>query len=249
MIGEGHRLQFLRPDWPAPGNVHAATTTRIGGTSVNPYASLNLSGHVDDQADAVAENRRRLRAGLQLPNAPVWLKQVHGAEVVDAAIARAGTVADGAYTRNRGVVCAILTADCLPIFICNREGTEVALLHGGWRGLAGGIIEQGLGRFRAPAAELLVWLGPAIGPDAYEVGEELRQVFMAHDARAAQVFRAGARGKWYMDLYAAAHQRLAAHGVRTIYGGAYCTSTQANLFFSHRRDGVTGRMASLIWLD
>lgn len=248
MSGDDHRLQFLRPAWPARADVRAATTTRTGGTSAHAYASLNLGDRVGDDPVKVTENRRRVCAGLDLPGEPVWLKQVHGTHVVDAASVSAGTTADGAYTRNRGVVCAILTADCLPIFICNREGTEVALLHAGWRGLANGIIAKGLERFRAPAAELLVWLGPAIGPAAYEVGEELRQVFVAHSADAAEVFRPGMRGKWYMDLYAAARQRLAAEGVRAIYGDAYCTSTQADLFFSHRRDGVTGRMASLIWL-
>lgn len=248
MSGDSRRLQFLRPDWPAPANVGAATTTRGGGASVAPYASLNLGDHVDDQTSAVAENRRRVRAGLALPGEPVWLKQVHGNRVVDAAGVPPGTTADGAYAAERGVVCAILTADCMPIFVCNRAGTEVALLHAGWRGLADGVIEKGLERFRAPGSELLVWLGPAIGPAAYEVGEELRDIFVVQDADAAEVFRPGARGKWYMNLYAAARRRLTARGVRAIYGGDYCTAAQANLFFSHRRDGVTGRMASLIWL-
>lgn len=249
MSRENHRLQFLRPDWPAPGRVRAATTTRAAGASLGPYASLNLGDHVGDAPDAVAENRRRVRAGLNLPNEPVWLNQVHGIEVVDAAKVQARTTADGAYTGDRGVVCAVLSADCLPIFVCNRAGTEIALLHGGWRGLAGGIIEEGLRRFHAAAAELLVWLGPAIGPRAYEVGEELREIFVAHDAGATEVFRAAAPGKWHMDLYAAARQRLAAAGVRAIYGGEYCTSTQSDIFFSHRRDRVAGRMASLIWLE
>lgn len=248
MSGNHRRLQFLRPGWPAPANVRAATTMRADGASAAPYASLNLGDHVGDRISAVTENRRRMRAALDLPSEPVWLKQVHGIHVVDAATVSAGTTADGAYTANGGVVCAILTADCLPIFICNRAGTEVALLHAGWRGLVNGIIAKGLERFRAPATELLVWLGPAIGPAAYEVGEELRQIFVAHDANAAEIFRPGVRGKWYMDLYAAARQRLIAQGVRVISGGDYCTASQENLFFSHRRDGVTGRMASLIWL-
>lgn len=249
MSATNPRLQFVRPDWPAPRRVRAVTTTRVAGASLGAYASLNLGDHVGDATEAVVENRRRVHAALELPNEPVWLKQVHGTDVVDAATVRAPTAADGAYTDRPGVVCAILSADCLPIFVCNRDGTEAALLHGGWRGLANGIIEQGLGRFRAPAAEVLVWLGPGIGPAAYEVGEELRQVFMAHDARAAEAFRRAAPGKWYMDLYAAARQRLAAAGVRAVHGGAHCTATQADLFFSHRRDSVSGRMASLIWLE
>jgi len=241
-------LQFLHADWPAPPSVHALATTRAGGVSLGPYASLNLGDHVGDQPQAVARNRALVRASLNLGAEPVWLKQVHGTNVVDAASTEAGAAADGAYTDKKGVTCAVLTADCLPIFICDRRGTEIALLHGGWRGLAAGVVEAGLQRFHAPADELLVWLGPAIGPGRYEVGEDVRRVFLAHDAQAAEAFRPRLAGKWDMDIYRVARQRLVAAGARAIYGGQYCTAAQSSLFFSHRRDGVTGRMASLIWL-
>ncbi len=224
-------------------------TTRRGGTSAGPYASFNLADHTGDDRTHVQRNRALLRDTLKLPADPSWLKQVHGTRVVDVVTVESGATADGAYANANGVVCAILTADCLPIFVCDREGGEVALLHAGWRGLAAGVIEAGLQQFRAPAPELVVWLGPAIGAKAYEVGNEVRQTFLAQDRAAARAFVPSASGKWYMDIYRIARGRLAAAGVRSIHGGEYCTATQADLFFSYRRDGATGRMASLLWLD
>jgi len=238
--------QFIVPDWPAPVSVRALVTTRAGGVSRGPYRSLNLGVHVGDDPERVRENRARLRT--LLPADPVWLEQVHGSDVIDAAQAAPGTRADGAYTRTRGVICAVLTADCLPIFLCDRAGTEVALLHAGWRGLVGGVIERGLAVLRAPPEDRLAWLGPAIGPRAYEVGEEVREAFVSRRPEAAAAFTPARPGKWYLDLYALARQRLEALGVRAIHGGRYCTASQPELFFSHRRDGATGRMASLIWL-
>jgi purine-nucleoside/S-methyl-5'-thioadenosine phosphorylase / adenosine deaminase len=243
------QLRFLHPDWPAPPNVRALTTLRYGGVSVGAYASLNLGGRVGDDAACVAQNRARLRAAARLPAGPVWLTQVHGTKVADAASAALDIEADGAYASRPHLVCAVLAADCLPIFLCNRKGSEVGLLHAGWRGLAAGIVEAGLNELQSPAQELLVWLGPAIGPRAYEVGGEVREAFTSHDARAAEAFAPGANGKWYMDLYCLARQRLAARGVTAVYGGTYCTATQPGLFFSYRRDGATGRMASLIWFE
>lgn len=240
---------FLYPAWPAPGNVRALTTTRAGGVSDAPYASLNLADHVGDDARAVQENRQRLYERASLPAEPLWLNQVHGIDVVEAAHANAGTRADGAYTNQTGVVCAVLTADCLPVFVCDQAGTEVALLHAGWRGLVAGVIEAGLRRFRAPASELLVWFGPAIGASAYEVGADVRDAFVAHERRAAEAFAPKTAGKWTMDIYRLARHRLEGWGVRAIYGGDHCTATQSGLFFSYRRDGATGRMASLIWLE
>ena len=241
-------MKFLVPDWPAPSNVRAVNTLRRGGCSEGVFASFNLATHVGDDAQRVMENRARLQRDASLPSGPIWLNQVHGTNVVDAATAAVGSEADGAYTSESNRVCAVLTADCLPIFICNRRGTEVGLLHGGWRGLAAGIVEAGLDRFRSETDELMVWLGPAIGGHAYEVGDEVRRAFVESDPTAADAFEGGRPGKWTMDIYRVARSRLTARGVTAIYGGEYCTATQADLFFSYRRDGATGRMASLLWL-
>lgn len=244
-----HSLQFIEPDWPAPVNVHAICTTRLGGVSAGKYATLNLGTHVEDVREAVLENRVRVRQALTLPAEPVWLNQVHGTSVVDAAVASAGTTADGVYATRSGVVCAILAADCLPIFLCNRAGTEIALLHAGWRGLSTGIVAAGLKQLRSSPDQLLAWLGPAISAKAYEVGDDVRDAFLARHADAGTGFLPGrAPGKWFMDLYLLARQQLVVAGVSAVHGGNYCTATQADLFFSHRRDGVSGRMASLLWL-
>lgn len=238
----------LRPDWPAPQNVKALVTTRTGGVSAGIFSSFNLGDHVGDDRDAVARNRQHLRHALALASEPRWFKQIHGVQVVDAATTMPGTVADGAWTDQPGVVCAVLTADCLPVFMCNRRGTKVALVHAGWRGLAGGVIEAGLRALGEPAAELLVWLGPAIGPDAYEVGDDVRDAFLVQDAGATAAFKPAASGRWFADLYALARRRLQTRDVDAVYGGDHCTLRESERFFSFRRDGVTGRMASLIWI-
>ncbi len=240
---------FLYPDWPAAAHVHAVCTTRTGGVSRAPYDSLNLGDHVGDAAAAVAENRMRLRNVLNLPNEPCWLQQVHGTDAVDAAAQTQSCQADAAYTDQRGVVCAVLTADCLPLLLCDRAGTRVAAVHAGWRGLAKGVIERTVEGFPVPGNELLVWLGPAIGPQAFEVGDEVRAEFTAHDAAAVAAFQPARAGHWYADLYILARQRLATRGVSAVYGGDCCTYTDATRFYSYRRDGRTGRMASLIWLE
>ncbi len=240
---------FLWPDWPTPAHVHAVCTTRAGGVSQVPYASLNLGDHVGDAASAVIENRARLRSVLKLPAEPRWLQQVHGHCVVDAAAQPRPCQADAAYTDQPGVVCAVLTADCLPLLLCDRAGTRVAAVHAGWRGLANGVIERTLEGFAVSGSELMAWLGPAIGPQAFEVGDEVRAEFVAHDAAAAAAFQPARAGHWYADLYMLARQRLAARAVRAVYGGNCCTYTDATRFFSYRRDGSTGRMASLIWLE
>ena len=182
--------QFILPDWPAPANVRAAVTTRIGGVSRAPYDSLNLAAHVGDDPMAIQANRARLHAALYLPSAPLWLKQVHGITVVDAAQGGIEPEADGAFAAQAAVVCAVLTADCLPVLLCNRQGTKVAALHAGWRGLAGGVIKAGVEALNVPGNDVLAWLGPAIGPEKFEVGEEVRTIFVEHDPQAMSAFRA-----------------------------------------------------------
>ncbi|WP_298393159.1 peptidoglycan editing factor PgeF [uncultured Azonexus sp.] len=237
---------FLIPDWPAPANVRALQTLRDGGCSPTPWGSFNLGDHVGDDAARVAANRVRLRA--ELPGEPCWLRQVHGVEVVDVAQVAAGTEADAAYATQAGRVCVVMTADCLPVLFCNRQGTVVAAAHAGWRGLLAGVLENTLAAMHCPPGEVMAWLGPAIGPDNFEVGDEVRSAFVAHDAAAGEAFRPQAGGKWLADLYALARRRLNAAGVVAIHGGGLCTVADAGRFFSYRRDGVTGRMASLIWL-
>lgn len=244
----GHALDVIAATWPAPPNVRALTTTRSGGASRGRYESLNLGDHVGDDPDAVQRNRALLRAALNLPAEPLWLKQVHGTNVVDAASAEPGVAADGAGTDKPGVVLAVLTADCLPVFLCDRAGTRIALLHAGWRGLAAGVIEAGVRRLGVRGTEVLAWLGPAIGPQSYEVGEEVRAAFIGRDAAAGRAFRANGPGRWWADIYELARQRLHALGVGAISGGEHCTLREQDRFFSFRRDGQCGRMASLLWL-
>ena len=240
---------WLVPDWPAPGRVRAVVTSRHGGVSRGAFASMNPADHVGDEPVAVAANRRRLAQLLQLPAAPLWLQQVHGTMAIDAAATDGMVQADAAYTCQPGVVCAVLTADCLPLMLCDQAGTCVAVAHAGWSGLAAGVIEQTVASMGLPGAELLAWLGPAIGPAAYRVGSEVRDTFVAHDARASKAFSRSYEGSWQADLYHLARQRLASCGVHEVSGGDHCTFTESERFFSYRRDGVTGRIASLIWLD
>ncbi len=238
---------WIVPDWPAPASIRAASTTRQGGVSLAPYTSLNLGDHVGDLPAAVVENRSRLRQ--QLPGEPVWLQQVHGVAVVNAAtVPGVAAAADASFTHSIDVVCAVMTADCLPLLFCNRQGTVVAAAHAGWRGLLDGVIEATLLRMGVAATDLLVWLGPAIGPSAFEVGNEVRDAFIAHDAVAAAAFKPSPGGRWLADIYQLARQRLEVVGVTAVYGGGCCTYSDTERFYSYRRDGVTGRMASLIWI-
>lgn len=241
---------WLVPAWPAPDNVRACVTTRLGGVSQPPYDSLNLADHVGDDPEAVAGNRRLLQAWLALPEEPRWLKQVHGTAVPAADAIRSDCCeADASFTQAAGTVCAVMTADCLPVLLCDREGTTVAAAHAGWRGLQAGILEQTVSQLAIPGEQLLAWLGPAIGPDAFEVGPEVREGFCAIEARAEQAFRPGEGDRWFADIYQLARQRLQRCGVTAVYGGEFCTYHDARRFYSYRRDGVTGRMASLIWLS
>jgi hypothetical protein len=249
---------WVEADWPAPGGVRALCTFRTGGASAAPYGSLNLGSHVGDAPVAVAENRRRLRVAAGLPAEPVWLEQVHGAHVADLdavpdpdGLGRVGP-ADAAFTRRPGRVCAILTADCLPLLLAAESGDLVAAAHAGWRGLAGGVIEAAVAAVTAAGAtpgKLLAWLGPAIGPRHFEVGAEVREALLADDPGAEAAFAANSRGRFMADLGTLARRRLEARGVDRIHGGGECTFDAADRYFSYRRDGVTGRQAALIWLE
>ncbi len=235
---------WIIPDWPAPKNVRTLVTTRTGGVSQGAFASMNLGAFVNDEEAAVAQNRARLRE--HLPAEPKWLKQVHGTRVVDADQPGDFTEADAMLARKAHCVCAVTTADCLPLLLCNDAGTVIAAAHAGWRGLCAGVIENTVSAMNGPAGSLLAYLGPAIGAQNFEVGNEVRGAFMRHDAQAAAAFVAKENGKWLADIYQLARQRLNAAGVTRIYGGEFCTVSDAR-FFSHRRDKISGRMAALIW--
>lgn len=269
---------WITPDWPAPDTVHAVSTTRNGGVSRGAYASFNLGAHVGDDPRAVAENRLALRSELGLPAEPHWLTQVHGASVVSMPelkgnpLSPAGEgrnlqsptvnsistfpTADAAVTCLPGEVCVIMTADCLPVLFCDRAGKTVAAAHAGWRGLAAGVLENTIAAMQVQPEEFLAWLGPAIGPQAYEVGDEVRAAFVRVDREADQAFEPHGEGKWLCDLYQLASQRLRRAGITRIYGGGLCTWSDSERFFSYRRDGRRplevpgggcGRMATLIW--
>jgi YfiH family protein len=238
---------WLTADWPAPATVRAGTTTRLGGVSQLPYVSLNLATHVGDDPVAVMENRRRLRQFLQLPGEPVWLNQVHGVQVcIDV---QAGTTADACVSQQPGQVCAVMTADCLPVLLCDLGGSVIAAAHAGWRGLAAGVLAETVTRMAVDPAMLMAWLGPAIGPRAYEVGDDVRDVFLGLAADYQQAFTAHTAGKWWMDIYTAARLNLANLGITRVFGGDYCTFEDSVRFYSYRRERDTGRMASLIWIQ
>jgi len=239
---------MIYPQWPAAACVKAVTTTRHAGVSKAPYDSLNLAEHVGDAADAVRQNRLSIQHQLNLPGRPAWLNQVHGDLVVDAANSGERPSADASFTDQPHVVCAVLTADCLPVLFCNRNGTRIAAAHAGWRGLAGGVLESTVRALDTAPGQLMAWFGPAIGPGAFEVGGEVRQVFVEQHAEAAGAFLARPQGRWLADLYQLARIRLLASGVTALYGGGFCTFADRQRFYSYRRDGLTGRMASLIWL-
>lgn len=240
---------WLKPDWPAPDNVRAVCTTRAGGVSVAPFDALNLGDHVGDDPVAVARNRQLVTELLSLPSTPFWLQQVHGVKVAQQNVDNLGCPADASVSFKTNEICVVMTADCLPVLFCDRAGTRVAAAHAGWRGLCDGVLEETVRALDCDPTEILAWMGPAIGPQAFEVGDEVRAAFMAHDPKAAEAFQAIQDGKWLADIYELGRQRLAAMGVTAIYGGHFCTYTQEDLFFSFRRDQQTGRMASLIWLN
>ena len=239
---------FIFPDWSAPSSVRAASTTRQGGVSSPPHDSLNLGYHPQDDADKVAENRRRLSYALDLPQEPAWLKQVHGCNVIEADKVSSLVEADASFSRQPGVVCVVMTADCLPVLLCDRAGTCVAAVHAGWRGLVRGVIGATVEHMECGPNELMAWLGPAIGADVFEVGEEVHAAFLKLDEGNAACFRPSPRGRWLADIYQLARRQLEALGITALFGGGWCTVTERDKFFSYRRDGSSGRMASLIWL-
>ena len=241
-------VRWITPDWPAPANVCAASSLRSEGVSSAAYASLNLGDHVADDGAAVNENRLRLQQALALPSSPKWLTQVHGIECVDAASSAIGAKADASFTTQAGIVSTVLTADCLPVLLCDKQGTTVAAVHAGWRGLAAGVIESTIAAM-GEARELMAWLGPAIGPQQFEVGDEVRAAFIARDAAAVDAFAPVRAGHWLADLYQLARIVLEKQGVSKVYGGEWCTVSRPEDFYSYRRDGVTGRMATLIWMN
>ncbi|SHG72800.1 conserved hypothetical protein [Marinomonas polaris DSM 16579] len=243
-----HASSYISPTWPAPSSVRAYVSTRIGGVSSVPFDSLNLGLHVQDDPAAVQQNRQLFASYIDMPDSMTWLNQVHGTDVACLPCESLPDSADAAVSSFANQVCAVLTADCLPVFFCNQAGTQVAVAHAGWRGLCTGVLESTLTQFDEKDG-VMVWLGPAIGPNAFEVGDEVREAFMSVISDAEAAFKpADEAGKWLGDLYLLAKQRLVAAGITQIYGGDYCTFTDEERFYSYRRDGKTGRMASVIWI-
>ena len=242
-------VSFIKPNWPAPASVRAYVSTRLGGVSEMPFNSLNLGSHVNDDISHVQKNRQLFASYIAMPESIVWLNQVHGTDVVTLPCHALPDKADAAFSDTKQQVCAVLTADCLPVFFCNTAGTQVAVAHAGWRGLCSGVLESTLKCFDNPN-DVMVWLGPAIGPNAFEVGEEVREAFVSILPEAKNAFqKSKEKGKWLADIYLLARQRLVAAGVNNIYGGDYCTVTDEERFFSYRRENKTGRMASVIWIN
>lgn len=240
-------INWLEADWPAPDFIKAGITLRHGGVSTAPYNSFNLATHVGDELAVVEKNRAMLN--LNLPNTPQWLEQTHSTSVVLLPSKEMNPKADAVYTLQKNVVCTVMTADCLPLLITDKQGSCVAAVHAGWRGLCDGIIETTIKKLAIKPESLLVWLGPAIGQDVYEVGEEVYHAFTATNDDFKQAFTETSKGHWLFDIYHAAKLRLNKTGVNQIFGGNRCTLSEEKDFFSYRRDGVTGRMASLIWIE
>lgn len=242
-------LSFIEPDWPAPAQVKALSTTRPGGISHPPYDSLNLGLHVNDDQNAVLANRDRLAQAAELPTSPLWLQQVHSTRVINANDWHAGIEADASYSKQPEQVCTVLTADCLPVLFTNADGNQIAAAHAGWRGLLYGVLENTVSQFSCRSDAIMAWLGPAIGPQQFEVGVEVFDAFTSHAAEAESAFQPHGSGHYLADIYLLARQRLNQLGIEAVFGGQHCTVTEQNQFFSYRRDGDTGRMASLIWIE
>ncbi|MHA2709886.1 peptidoglycan editing factor PgeF [Vibrio owensii] len=241
-------MKTIIPNWPAPKNVKAFASTRVGGFSATPYQGLNLGAHVGDDLSIVEKNRDWLAQQAKMPSAPIWLNQTHSTVVAQASSPTKQVLnADGVFTSSSQVVCSAMTADCLPVLLTNTQGTQVAAVHAGWRGLANGIVENALELF---SGEVMAWLGPAIGPQAFEVGEDVLQAFVDFDSQAHQAFTPrDIEGKWLADMSKLATQRLNKLGVTQVFDSGLCTFQDKNDFYSYRRDGVTGRQATFIWIE
>ena len=244
------QTEWLQPEWPRPVTVKAHSSTRLGGVSQAPYTGFNLGDHVEDNAAHVQANREQLMTDLALPGSPLWLQQVHSRVIVEANDWHAGVQADGCIARAPGQVCLVMTADCLPVLLANQAGTVVAAVHAGWRGLCDGILEQAVTQM-ACSDEITAWIGPAIGAGHFEVGDEVRSAFLQAQPSDSitSAFKPSRPGHWLTDLIHIAKYRLYCAGVRNIFGGHWCTYTDEQRFYSYRREGQTGRMASLIWLE
>ena len=242
-------IECIYPDWSAPENIKAFTTTRLSGYSQGDYAGLNLASHVKDRLHDVEKNRQLLIDQVNLPEQPLWLDQVHGINVVNAATVLQSVTADAAYCDQQNKICAVLTADCLPVLICNRQGTKVAAAHAGWRGLLAGVMEETIHAMHEPVENILVWLVPAIGAQVFEVGDEVKQAFANDTPETKMAFKANRSGHYLADIYQIAKIRLNKIGIKSVSGGDYCTYTDSKHFYSYRRQANTGRMATLIWME
>ncbi len=242
-----NNTHYIKPNWPAPINVCAYVTTRTDGRSKPPYNSFNLAQHVGDNPIDVLANRKQLHDELNLPNEPIWLKQMHGNNVIRANQMMINTEADASYTTSPDTICVILTADCLPILLCDRLGTKVAAIHAGWRSLSAGIIEKTVKTLNTSGSQLLAWLGPAISQQFYEVGKDVYDKFVQYSKESKKAFTQNNKSKWLTNIYTLAKQRLLSCSITNIYDNKLCTFSDEQRFFSYRRDGKTGRIASLIW--
>ena len=240
---------IIVPDWPAPPNIHAFSTTRLGGFSLPPYQQLNLGNHVGDEQLSVTKNRQLLISSQNLPQSPYWLKQIHSTRVINTLDWHADIEADASFSTSINHICTVMTADCLPILLCDIQGNHVAAIHVGWRGLLAGIIENTVKQLACPPNELLCWLGPAIGPTAFEVGADVHGAFINTNSADIAAFTDVDKTHWLADLYLLAHHRLQRAGISAVYGGNFCSFNDRERFFSYRRDGITGRMATMIWIE
>lgn len=242
-----NKMTWIKPEWPVASNIHAAVTLRTGGLSAGAFESMNPALHVNDNAETVLKNRQIISQMLNLPSEPVWLEQIHSNRIICADKSLPLEQADASYTDQAEVVCVVMTADCLPILLANRDGVEIAAIHAGWRGLLSGVISNSVARFNS--GQVIAWLGPAIGPDRFEVGNEVKSAFITKSDKFKTAFKQISQDKYLADIYQLAKMELAMLGINQVYGGGFCTVTDEQRFYSYRRNGETGRMATMIWRD